>query len=154
MEISRATVTNRNGFFTFKDIPAGSHSIQISFVGHAPETRILNVPEDIAHTLRFTLEEQPFKFDDLVVTASPIQSTIQYQPAQALNVEQLQRRGASSLGEMLDGEPGVSMRYFGPATSRPVIRGFDGERVLVLQNGERMGDLAETSADHSIAFEQ
>ncbi len=153
LEINRATVTNRNGIFRFVNIAEGSYTIRISFIGHATETRTIQLSGDDNEPLRFTLEEEPFEFDELVVTASPTRSAIQYQPAQALNQEQLQRRSASSIGEMLDGEPGVSMRYMGPATSRPVIRGFDGERVLILQNSERMGDLAGASADHGIAIE-
>ena len=54
---------------------------------------------------------------------------------------------------MLDGEPGIAMRSFGPAPARPVIRGFDGDRVLILENGNRMGDLSNTAADHNIAME-
>ena len=38
----------------------------------------------------------------------------------------------------LDGELGISKRSFGPGTARPVIRGFDGDRVLVLQDGNRV----------------
>jgi len=151
--INRAAVTNRKGFFSLKNIPAGEHIIRVSYISHRTEQKTISVPDDTSEPLRFVLEEQPFEFDDLIVTASPLQSTIQYQPAQAFNAEQLQRRSSSSLGELLDGEPGISMRYFGPATARPVIRGFDGERILVLQNGERMGDLAETSADHGTAIE-
>ncbi|MGF1671288.1 MAG: TonB-dependent receptor plug domain-containing protein, partial [Balneolaceae bacterium] len=153
LEINRITVTNRNGLFTFKNVPEGTYTIRVSFVGHKTVQRTVNVPGDVTEVMQFVLEEQPFEPEEIIVTASPIQTTIQYQPAQALHSLDLQRKGASSIGEMLDGEPGVSMRYFGPATSRPVIRGFDGERVLVLNNGERMGDLAETSADHGIAIE-
>jgi len=45
------------------------------------------------------------------------------------------------------------MRSFGSAPARPVIRGLDGDRILVLENGERMGDIAETSADHAISMD-
>ncbi|MFU8859756.1 MAG: TonB-dependent receptor plug domain-containing protein [Cyclonatronaceae bacterium] len=59
---------------------------------------------------------------------------------------------SSSFGEMLDGEPGVHMHSFGSAPARPVIRGLDGDRVLIVANGERMGDLAETAADQVVHF--
>jgi iron complex outermembrane receptor protein len=55
----------------------------------------------------------------------------------------------SSLGEALDGELGIAKRSFGPGTARPVIRSFDGDRVLVLQDGNRVGGLGFESGDHA-----
>src|SRR5947207_3205447 len=54
-----------------------------------------------------------------------------------------------SLGEALDHELGIAKRSFGPATSRPVLRGFDGDRVLVLEDGNRIGSLGFQSGDHT-----
>ena len=42
----------------------------------------------------------------------------------------------------------MAMREFGPAPARPVIRGLDGDRVSVLEDGQRMGDLSSQSGDH------
>jgi iron complex outermembrane receptor protein len=53
------------------------------------------------------------------------------------------------LGDILENEPGIAKRTFGPGTSRPVIRGFDGDRVLVLQDGNRVGGLGFESGDHA-----
>ena len=44
-------------------------------------------------------------------------------------------RARGTLGETLDGTPGVSSTYFGPNASRPIIRGLDGDRIRVLNNG-------------------
>ncbi len=86
-------------------------------------------------------------------TASPLENPVQYQPQETLDKLELQRRSANSYGEMLDGSAGVSARSFGPAPARPVIRGLGGERVLVLQNGERTGDVSSTAHDHHIAID-
>ena len=56
---------------------------------------------------------------------------------------------STALGEVLDGQSGVSKRSFGAGPSRPVIRGFDGDRVLVLQDGVRTGSLGSTAGDHA-----
>jgi iron complex outermembrane recepter protein len=55
-----------------------------------------------------------------------------------------------SLGATLESQPGVAARSFGPAPARPVIRGLDGDRVQILQDGQRMGDLSSQSADHAV----
>jgi iron complex outermembrane receptor protein len=55
-----------------------------------------------------------------------------------------------SLGATLQTQPGVASRSFGPAPARPVIRGLDGDRVLILQDGQRLGDLSSQSGDHGV----
>ena len=42
------------------------------------------------------------------------------------------------------------MREFGPGPARPIIRGLDGDRVSVLEDGQRMGDLSSQSGDHAV----
>src|SRR5687767_15865282 len=56
-----------------------------------------------------------------------------------------------SLGATLENQPGVASRSFGPTPARPVIRGLDGDRVLILQDGQRMGDLSSQSGDHGVS---
>jgi iron complex outermembrane receptor protein len=57
------------------------------------------------------------------------------------------------VAQTLSNEPGIAVRYNGPAASAPVIRGLSGERVLVLQDGERAGDLSATSPDHAVSID-
>jgi iron complex outermembrane receptor protein len=54
-----------------------------------------------------------------------------------------------SIGETLEHTPGVSATSFGPTASRPVLRGFQGERVSVLSDGIGAIDVSNTSADHA-----
>lgn len=53
----------------------------------------------------------------------------------------------------LAGEPGITQRFNGPGANAPVIRGLTGERILVLQEGQRAGDLASTSSDHGLTVD-
>jgi iron complex outermembrane receptor protein len=50
-------------------------------------------------------------------------------------------------------EPGVSVTSLSPATARPVIRGLSGDRIVVLEDGQRPGDLSAMSSDHAVAIE-
>ena len=59
----------------------------------------------------------------------------------------------TTIAESLDQEPGISMRSMGPAPARPVLRGLGGERLLVLENGGRTGDLSQTSSDHALVID-
>ncbi len=93
--------------------------------------------------------------DEIIVTGSPIahpehESII---AASVLTKEDLAKRGEASIGELLRREPGVSSTFFGPAASRPVIRGLSGDRVSVLDAGIGAIDASSVSDDHAVAVE-
>ena len=60
---------------------------------------------------------------------------------------------AGSLADTIAREPGVSTTFFGPAASRPVIRGLGADRVRVLANGVGLIDASTASPDHAVASE-
>ena len=65
--------------------------------------------------------------------------------------EELSNRLAGTIGETLKSEPGVSSTFFGAGASRPIIRGLDGDRVRVLNNGIGSIDASSSSPDHAVA---
>lgn len=72
-------------------------------------------------------------------------------PAKVLSGEELHNKVAGSLGETLSHELGVSASAFGAGASRPIIRGFEGSRVKVLENGMAVSDISGLSNDHAVA---
>ncbi len=90
-----------------------------------------------------------------VVTASPFITDVNelVVPASELAGAALDRSASSSLGATLDGQPGVHSTYFGPGAGRPVIRGFDGDRVRILNQGTDSFDVSQTSPDHGVSIE-
>ncbi len=101
-------------------------------------------------------DEQPiYQLEDFVVSAGPVARPIgDYAvPVSTLDTDALRRKNSGTLGELLDGELGVSASSFGGAASRPIIRGFDGPRVAILNSGLSTGDVSETSPDHAVAVE-
>ncbi len=93
--------------------------------------------------------------DHIVVTATPLERTVENlaQPASVLYGVDLAQKQSTSIGETLAQEPGLSSTYFGPVSSRPVIRGQYGERVRVLANGLDSLDASALSEDHQVAVE-
>jgi len=93
--------------------------------------------------------------DEIIVTGSPFahpehESII---GASVLTEEDLASRGEASIGELLRREPGVSSTFFGPAASRPIIRGLGGDRISVLDAGIGSIDASSVSDDHAVAVE-
>ena len=93
--------------------------------------------------------------DPLVITASPfVESRAELVvPAGQLSGETLRRSTQSNLGATLDGQAGVQSSYFGPGAGRPIIRGFDGDRIRILSHGVDTFDVSHTSPDHGVSIE-
>jgi len=67
--------------------------------------------------------------------------------------DELVHRHQSTLGETLNGLPGVNSDTFGGGASRPVIRGQTAPRVKVLSDGASLMDASEVSPDHAVTGE-
>ena len=72
-------------------------------------------------------------------------------PTKVLSGDELQNKLSGTLGATLANELGVSATGYGSGSSRPVIRGLDGARVQILQNGLSVGDVSSISPDHAVA---
>ncbi len=73
-------------------------------------------------------------------------------PNKILAGDELQNKLAGTLGATLANELGVSATGYGAGASRPVMRGLEGARVQILQNGLSVGDVSSISADHAVAI--
>ena len=60
---------------------------------------------------------------------------------------------AGTLGDLLDDQVGITSTSFGAGASRPIIRGFDGPRVRIMQAGLEAVDVSNSSPDHAVSFE-
>ncbi|KAF1044927.1 TonB-dependent receptor [Xylophilus sp.] len=87
---------------------------------------------------------------EITVTGNPLGSSELVAPAAQLSGADLAIRAKPTLGETLDGLPGVSSSYFGPNASRPLIRGLDGDRIRILSNGGATIDASALSYDHAV----
>ncbi|MFO1246065.1 MAG: TonB-dependent receptor [Ramlibacter sp.] len=87
----------------------------------------------------------------ITVTGNPLGATDLIAPAASYTGPTLLLRRGATVGETLDGTPGVSSTWFGPNANRPVIRGLDGDRIRILGNGGALLDASGLSYDHAVA---
>lgn len=94
-------------------------------------------------------------FDEVVVTASPFAKNAETvsHPVNVLSGDKLQNAAASTLGETLNGQPGVSSASFGPGVGLPIIRGQSDNRVKVMQDSVGSMDASAASPDHAVTLE-
>ena len=93
--------------------------------------------------------------DVIIVTGSPFDRSLDDAIVghSILSGDELQDRLASTIGETLKLEPGVSSTSFGAGASRPIVRGQGGDRVRILINGIGSIDASSASPDHAVAVE-
>lgn len=100
-------------------------------------------------------ENNTIQAPDVPITGNPLGagSDDLVVPVSVLNGRELSLKRESTIGETLNGTPGVTSSYFGPNASRPVIRGMDGDRVRMMQNGVGALDASSLSPDHAVAID-
>jgi iron complex outermembrane receptor protein len=91
--------------------------------------------------------------DVIVVTAAGIDRLDIVAGTSVMDGADLLRNQSAQLGEVLANIPGVSSSGFAPGVSRPVLRGFGGERVRVLTDGVGAIDASSTSDDHAVTVD-
>lgn len=90
---------------------------------------------------------------DIIITAPFVRNLDILAGTSALSGADLARELRPQLGDSLTRLPGVSATSFSPGASRPVLRGFSGERVRVLVDGIGSIDVSNTSADHGVTID-
>lgn len=149
VQLRLTTTTDDNGFYEFNNVPSGRYTILVHLEGFSDATRIVDVTGGANLSIDFPLQITALK-EQVTVTASGAEQSVfdSFQTVESVGATRIAERGGVSLGEVLENETGVAKRAFGVGSSRPVIRGFDGDRVLVLQNGVRLGAIGSQSGDH------
>ena len=110
-------------------VPAASLGAQSTARGEDPPAR------ESTDTLRFLV-------DGVTVTATRSERPVFLTPAPAAAVarDQILRLLAASPTQALAGTPGVDVSGVGDYQARPVVRGFRGQRILLLSDGLRLNN--------------
>lgn len=150
VQLRRTVLTDTEGNYSFENIPFGRYTLLVHIDGFADATKIVQVSAANATlTQDFTLQISSLREQVTVTASGTEQSTFDsFQTVSSVGSTKIAERASTSLGEVLESETGVTKRSFGVGSSRPVIRGFDGDRVLVLQDGVRNGSIGSQSGDH------
>ena len=150
-----AEPTHDNGSFVLHGIPAGSYALTVMRLGYSPHTRRVEVVAGDTLVLRVELAQAAVRLGPQVVTGTLTSRAGEevLSPASVLSEAQLERQLGSTVASTLEGTPGVAVSAMGASTGRPVIRGMGGDRILVLEDGQRPGDLSALSSDHAVAID-
>jgi iron complex outermembrane receptor protein len=149
VQLRRTTNTNENGAYEFTNIAPGNYTILVHTEGFSDRTRNVALVGNAVATVDFALSLAGVN-EQVTVTATGQQQSVfeSFQSVNSVSQLRIREQASTSIGEVLEREAGVGKRSFGTGSARPVVRGFDGDRVLITQDGVRTGSLGSQSGDH------
>ena len=149
-QLRRSVETDEKGAYEFQNVLPGRYDVAAHLDLASDVVKAVQVTAGNTTTVDFQIELSAVR-EQVTITATGSEETTfnSIQSVTVIGSQELAKKNPVSLGEALDFELGVAKRSFGPGTARPVVRGFDGDRVLVLQDGQRIGALGFQSGDHS-----
>ena len=148
-ELGREVRADGAARFVVENVPPGTYHLSVRADGYSAKRTEIVVGRTPV-TIELSIDPE-LHYEEVVSVSPTARNAFEsYQPTTVLAGQDLTKVMSSSLGDTLAEQPGVANRSLGPAPSRPVIRGLDGDRVAILEDGQRMGDLSSQSADHGV----
>jgi iron complex outermembrane receptor protein len=148
-EAGRTTLSSADGTFAIENVPVGTYHVLVAANGFVPYRAEIAVTAGGA-SMQVALTPELHYSEVVSVSPQPRDPFEAYQATTVLAGQDLALKLEGTLGASLASQPGLAQRSFGPGPSRPVIRGLDGDRVLILEDGQRTGDLSSQSGDHGV----
>ena len=147
-------LTGSDGAFRIEAVGAAVREIRVERLGYGSRTVAL-VKDGGAAPVVVELVPSPIALAGLVATGAITARTAEetLRPVNVVAGEELQGRLEGTVASALAGQPGLAVATMGPATARPVIRGMGGDRVLILEDGVRIGDVSSSASDHATALD-
>ncbi len=151
----RTTTTDADGTFALPNVPVGTYEVIAQREHLSAGRQTVTVAAGQTATVDFALVIEALHEEVAVTASASGTSTVfdSFSAVTTLDSLELAINRGTTVADTLAGQPGVSLRSFGPGTARPVIRGFDGDRVLIMQDGVRTGDLSSQSGDHGVGID-
>lgn len=154
-DVGRSDLTHEDGSYHLENLRTGDHLLVVEMLGYAGVERLVTVTAGGEANADFTLSASALSLAGIVVTGVAAERGIAetYRPTIVLGGAELDRQLSTSLASTLRRQQGIAMRSFGPAPAQPIIRGMGGDRVLILEDGNRTGDLSTSGSDHAVGVD-
>jgi iron complex outermembrane recepter protein len=155
VELHREDVTHEDGSFDHRDVRPSTYTLQVQRLGYRLVARRVTLQPGDTARLQITMSPAAVTLAPSIVTGtlSARSGEQVLSPTASLSGAELDRNLAATVAATVASQPGVSLTSIGPATARPVIRGLGGDRILMLEDGQRPGDMSSFSGDHAVAID-
>ena len=151
--VEKSVHTDPSGQFVFDSLPEGKHTLLFTKTDYQELEHAVDVHASTPY-IQIELKAVAYQLETIrVYDSTGDLSKFEKTTDLALEDAEFERKLGMTLADMLSDEVGISQRTMGRATARPVIRGLGGDRLLILENGERTGDKSASSADHAVSID-
>lgn len=149
-QLGRTAETDEQGHYRFASLPPGAYDVVARAPALSDERKRVQVAAGETVTAGFALKLAAVRESITVTAAGHEQTSLEtFESSISLESTELTTRSAPSLGDVLEGQAGIAKRSYGAGNTRPVIRGFDGDRVLIMQDSLPTGTISSQSADNA-----
>ena len=150
---STGTVTDGDGYFilVYEGQAPSIINLHFSMIGYEKRSISLNLTDKDNKIGTIKLAPEPLKLKPVHVHSHAEKST---QASDiSLSGQALDNNRGSNLAMTLSNQPNIGTNSFGIVTSKPVLRGYTNKRYTITRDGNKIGDLSDSSIDHAIAFD-
>lgn len=151
---TRFVITNEEGMYRIENVSGEHVHLHVYSVDHVHGDTALSLSGNDEDTVaNFTLRAT--RVENVLVMSNSLASSVleSTTPISVLSDQDLRQALSPTLGETLISLPGVHTSSFGSASSSPIIRGADGPRVKIVQNGLDVSDASRVGPDHNVGAE-
>ncbi|RKR84149.1 iron complex outermembrane receptor protein [Mucilaginibacter gracilis] len=151
-DLKIATSTDANGNYLLKRLPKGEYLIQVSAIGYASETKVVDLGN--TYSVDFKLSTSNYELSDVVVTALGNTTTRKRAtiPITVVTNKMIREGVANTAIDLVSSQPGVNATTEGSGTTKPQINGLGFDRVLTLMDGLPQEDF-QWGDDHGILID-
>src|SRR5579863_9620608 len=151
-DLKIGTSTDANGDFTLKQLPKGEYLLQVTAVGYASITRLIDLAN--TYSVDVKLSASTYELADVIVTALVNTTTKQHAPIPITVItHNMITQGVSNTAiDEIASQPGINETTEGPGTTKPQINGLGFDRVLTLMDGVPQEDF-QWGDDHGILID-
>ena len=141
-----ATVSDRDGNYRLSGIPAGSHTVTVTYIGYQSASAAASLAAEHVTILDFALETGVIIADEILVIGQRLQGQARAINQQRANThitnivaaDQIGRFPDANVGDAMKRVPGIVVDYDQGEPRFGMIRGTEARMNSVMLNGERL----------------
>lgn len=154
VEINKGVSAHSDGEYHLFNIPEGKYTLKVFRIGYHDYKTTIEIKDSEKIQKDIVLSRTVLFTEEVLVESQKYKNRSELQePDIKVTGKKLRENIGLTIAETIASEPGISQRTMGPAPARPVLRGLGGDRLLMLEDGERTGDLSATSSDHAVVID-